>query len=58
MTLHPQYVIDERGHRRSVLLSVKEYQELLESAQDVTTAPMGKAGRFPAENRECYAETI
>lgn len=40
MTLHPQYVIDERGHRRSVLLSVKEYQELLESAQDVIDAAL------------------
>ena len=35
MTLHPQYVIDEKGQRRSVLLSIEEYHELLESAQEV-----------------------
>ncbi len=34
MNLHPQYVIDEKGQRRSVLLSIEEYRELLESAQD------------------------
>ena len=40
MTLHPQYVIDEKGKRRSVLLSIEEYQELLESAQDVIDAAL------------------
>ena len=40
MTLHPQYVVDEKGQRRSVLLSIKEYQELLESAQDVIDAAL------------------
>lgn len=40
MTLRPQYVIDERGKRRSVLLSIREYQELLESAQDVIDAAL------------------
>jgi len=40
MTLRPQYVIDERGKRRSVLLSIREYQELLESAQDVIDADL------------------
>jgi hypothetical protein len=28
--LHPQYVTDEQGNRVSVLLSVAEYNELLE----------------------------
>ena len=40
MTLHPQYVVDEKGQRRSVLLSIKKYQELLESAQDVIDAAL------------------
>ena len=40
MTLHPQYVIDEKGQRRSVLLSIEEYEELLESAQDVIDAAL------------------
>lgn len=40
MTLRPQYVVDEKGRRRSVLLSIREYQELLESAQDVIDADL------------------
>ena len=40
MTLHPQYMIDEKGQRRSVLLSIEEYHELLESAQDVIDAAL------------------
>ncbi len=35
MTLHPEYVIDSRGRKKAVLLSVEEYKELLEIAQDV-----------------------
>lgn len=40
MTLRPQYVIDEKGKRCSVLLTIKEYQELLERAQDVVDAEL------------------
>lgn len=40
MRLHPQYVINEKGQRCSVLLSIEEYRELLESAQDVIDAAL------------------
>jgi len=40
MTVRPQYVVDAKGRRRSVLLSIEEYQELLESAQDVIDAAL------------------
>ena len=40
MTLRPQYVIDEKGKRCSVLLTIKEYRELLERAQDVVDADL------------------
>jgi hypothetical protein len=35
MALHPQYIIDSTGKKKSVVLPVKEYAELLELAQDV-----------------------
>lgn len=35
MALHPQYLVDEKGKRRGVLLTLKDYQELVERAQDV-----------------------
>ena len=38
MTLHPQFVVDERGMRRKVLLPIEEYEELLETLQDVIDA--------------------
>lgn len=40
MTLHPQFVIDRKGKRQGVLLTMKEYQELLESAQDMIDAAL------------------
>ena len=40
MTLHPQFVIDETGKRRSVLLPIEEYRDLMESLQDVLDAPL------------------
>lgn len=54
MTLHPQYVIDEKGQRRSVLLSIEEYQELLESAQDVIDAAL--IDRVKDEPRVAWSE--
>lgn len=40
MTVRPQYVVDAKGRRRSVLLSIEEYRELLERAQDVIDAAL------------------
>ena len=40
MTFHPQYVVDRKGRRRNVILSLREYRELLESAQDVIDADL------------------
>ncbi|MBI5694495.1 MAG: hypothetical protein HZC51_01990 [Nitrospirae bacterium] len=40
MTLHPQFVVDAKGKKKSVLLSYKEYEELLELAQDSIDAKM------------------
>ena len=40
MTLHPQFVVDEKGKRKSVLLPYKDYKELVELAQDVIDAKL------------------
>ncbi len=40
MTLHPEYIIDEKGNRRKVLLSIEEFQERVECAQDVLDADL------------------
>ena len=34
MGLRPQFVVDSNGKRKGVLLAIKDYQELLERAQD------------------------
>ena len=36
--LHPQYVVDEKGHKKAVLLPVEEYEELLEDLSDLAIA--------------------
>lgn len=40
MALHPQFVTDKKGRRQGGLLTMKEYRELLESAQDVIDAAL------------------
>lgn len=40
MTMHPQFVVDEKGKRKSVLLPYKDYKELVELAQDVIDAKL------------------
>ncbi|MDP2155478.1 MAG: hypothetical protein Q8J61_05715 [Sulfuricella sp.] len=32
---HPQFVVDHQGHRTSVLLSIEEYETLLEDLSDL-----------------------
>jgi hypothetical protein len=34
MKLNPQFVIDEQGQKKAVLLSLEEYSELLEAIED------------------------
>ena len=40
MTVHPQFVVDESGERRGVILPIEEYRELMESLQDVIDASL------------------
>jgi len=32
---HPDYVIDSEGHKRAVILSIQEYEELLKDLNDL-----------------------
>ena len=34
MKLNPQYVVDQGGHKKAVLLPVEEYDQLLEKLED------------------------
>lgn len=34
MTLNPQFITDAKGRRKSVILSIKEYEQLLEQLED------------------------
>ena len=40
MTIHPQFVVDEKGKKKGVFLSLKDYKELVECAQDVIDAAL------------------
>jgi PHD/YefM family antitoxin component YafN of YafNO toxin-antitoxin module len=33
--LKPEYVIDEKGHKKAIILSIAEYEELMEDLQDL-----------------------
>jgi PHD/YefM family antitoxin component YafN of YafNO toxin-antitoxin module len=34
MTLHPKYITDEKGNKNAVVLSIREYDKLLEELED------------------------
>ncbi len=36
--LHPQFITDESGKKTGVILSIKEYKELLEDLDDLAVA--------------------
>lgn len=33
--LHPQYITDEKGERKSVILSIAEFEELVQDIEDL-----------------------
>jgi hypothetical protein len=35
MNLHPQYITDKKGKKKSVVLSMKEYKRILEELEDL-----------------------
>lgn len=35
VTLHPEYVIDEKQHRKAVLLPVSEWEKVVEELEDL-----------------------
>ena len=42
-----QFIVDERGHKQSIVLPLKDYQELLEDLEDLATIAERKGD--PAE---------
>ena len=36
--LHPEFVTDQDGHRRAVILPVEEFEELIEDLNDLAAA--------------------
>jgi hypothetical protein len=34
-TLHPEYVVDEKARKKSVLISIAEWQQLLEAIEEL-----------------------
>lgn len=36
--LNPQYIVDENGSRKAVILSIDEFHELLEDLEDLAVA--------------------
>ena len=52
--IHPQYVVDDQGRPRNVLLAISEFEELLECVQDVLDAE--EIERLKSEPRISWAE--
>ena len=52
--IHPQYVIDAQGRPHSVLLSLDEFEDLLECAEDVLDAQ--EMERLKSEPRVSWEE--
>ena len=41
--LHPQFITDEGGNKQSVVLSITDFQELIENLEDLTVMAERKA---------------
>jgi hypothetical protein len=49
MTLNPQYIIDSRGRKKSVLLSLKEFNQLIEYLGDIEDIKIYKEAKLKNE---------
>ena len=37
-TIKPKYLVDEKGHKKAVVLSLKEYEDIMELIEDLEDA--------------------
>lgn len=53
LNINPQYLIDDKGQKTSVLLSIKEYQHLMQCLEDLEdTLEMDAAVRTEMDFRD------
>ncbi len=53
LNINPQYLIDDKGQKTSVLLSIKEYQHLMQCLEDLEdTLEMDAAVRTKMDFRD------
>ena len=43
LTMHPEYVVDEKARKKAVLVSIVEWQESIEELDDIRTYDKAKA---------------
>lgn len=49
MTIQTEYIIDQKGHRKSVLMSVRDYLKLVDYVEDLEDAMDLKKARQTAK---------
>jgi len=42
LTMHPEYVVDEKARKKAVLVSIVEWQESIEELDDIRTYDKAK----------------
>ncbi|MBF0219816.1 MAG: hypothetical protein HQL49_09865 [Gammaproteobacteria bacterium] len=53
--MQPQFIVNEKGERVSVILSIEDYNELLEEMEDLTTIA-SRAGEPTTPHEQVIAE--
>jgi hypothetical protein len=54
--LHPEYITDREGNRKSVILPIDEYEQLLEDLEDM--AAIAERRNEPAMSHEDFLEEL
>ena len=54
--IRPQYITDEKGQKKSVILSISEFQELLEDIEDLAT--VAERRNEPAISHDAFVDEL
>jgi hypothetical protein len=49
MTLNPQFIVDSNGRKKSVLLSIKKFNNIIEYLEDMENIKLYKESKFKNE---------
>lgn len=58
VTLHPEFVVDDNDRRKAVLLSVEEWEKIIDELEELEDIRLHDAVKFQAEEAVSFDQAV